>query len=45
MARSIEVQGVTVDEAIQQALNNLGVGRDSVEIQIVHHPRSGFLPG
>jgi len=43
MSRSIEVQGVTVDEAIQQALNSLGVGRDSVEIQILHHPRSGFL--
>jgi spoIIIJ-associated protein len=43
MSRSIEVQGVTVDEAIQQALNDLGVGRDNVEIKILHHPRSGFL--
>jgi spoIIIJ-associated protein len=34
---------VTVDEAIQQALNDLGVGRDNVEIKILHHPRSGFL--
>lgn len=43
MSTSIEAQGVTVDEAIQVALNQLGVSRDSVEIKIVHHPRSGFL--
>lgn len=43
MSTSIEAQGVTVDEAIQVALNQLGVTRDSVEIKIIHHPRSGFL--
>lgn len=43
MPKSIEAQGVTVDEAIQNALNTLGLGRDSVEIEIIHHPRSGFL--
>ena len=43
MSTSIEAQGVTVDEAIQVALNQLGVSRDSVEIKIVHHPRGGFL--
>ena len=43
MSNTIEAQGVTVDEAIQLALNQLGVGRDSVEIAILHHPRSGFL--
>ncbi len=43
MSTSIEAQGVTVDEAIQLALNQLGVGRDSVEIKILHHPRKGFL--
>jgi len=43
MPKSIEAEGVTVDEAIQNALNALGLGRDSVEIEIVHHPRSGFL--
>jgi len=43
MSYMIEAQGVTVDEAIQLALNQLGVGRDSVEIKILHHPRSGFL--
>jgi len=43
MPTSIEAQGVTVDEAIQVALNKLGVTRDRVEIEIVHHPRSGIL--
>jgi spoIIIJ-associated protein len=43
MPTSIEAQGVTVEEAIQVALNHLGVTRDRVEIEIVHHPRSGFL--
>jgi spoIIIJ-associated protein len=43
MPNSIEAQGVTVEEAIQVALNQLGVTRDRVEIEIVHHPRSGFL--
>ena len=36
MPKSIEAEGVTVDEAIQNALNALGLGRDSVEIEIVH---------
>jgi spoIIIJ-associated protein len=43
MPNSIEAQGVTVEEAIQVALNQLGVTRDRVEIEILHHPRGGFL--
>lgn len=43
MPTSIEAQGHTVDEAIQIALNQLGVSRDKVEIEIVHHPRRGVL--
>jgi spoIIIJ-associated protein len=43
MPSSIEAQGATVEEAIQIALNNLGTSRDKVEIEIVHHPRGGFL--
>ncbi len=43
MAKSIETQGVTVEEAIQVALNQLGVSRDRVEIEIIHHPRSGIF--
>ncbi len=43
MATTIEAQGHTVDEAIQIALNQLGVSRDKVEIEIVHHPRRGVL--
>lgn len=43
MSTSIEAQGHTVDEAIQIALNQLGVSRDKVEIDILHHPRRGVL--
>lgn len=43
MATSIEAQGLSVDEAIQIALNQLGVSRDKVEIEILHHPRRGIL--
>jgi len=43
MATNIEAQGQTVDEAIQIALNQLGVSRDKVEIEILHHPRRGLL--
>ncbi|MFN2428103.1 MAG: RNA-binding cell elongation regulator Jag/EloR, partial [Candidatus Binatia bacterium] len=43
MPTSIEAQGHTVDEAIQIALNQLGVSRDKVEIDILHHPRRGVL--
>lgn len=43
MATTIEIQGHTVDEAIQIALNQLGVSRDKVEIEILHHPRRGVL--
>ena len=43
MSDSVEVQGVTVEEAIQLALNQLGLTRDRVEIKIQRHPRKGFL--
>ncbi|MFP6627002.1 MAG: RNA-binding cell elongation regulator Jag/EloR [Deltaproteobacteria bacterium] len=43
MPTSIDAQGQTVDEAIQVALNKLGVTRDKVEIKVLHHPRTGFL--
>lgn len=43
MATTIETQGHTVDEAIQIALNQLGVSRDKVEIEILHHPRRGIF--
>ncbi len=43
MARNIETQGVTVEEAIQVALNRLGVSRSQVEIAILGHPRKGLF--
>ncbi|RMF22056.1 MAG: protein jag [Deltaproteobacteria bacterium] len=43
MPKAVETQGVTVEEAIQVALNRLGVSRDRVEIEILHHPRSGLF--
>ncbi|HYB98350.1 MAG TPA: RNA-binding cell elongation regulator Jag/EloR [Candidatus Limnocylindrales bacterium] len=43
MSTTIEAQGRTIDEAIQVALNQLGTSRDKVDIEIVHHPRAGFL--
>lgn len=43
MSNKIEIEGSTVEEAIQQALNALGASRDKVEIDILHHPRKGIL--
>jgi spoIIIJ-associated protein len=43
MSNKIEIEGSTVEEAVQQALNALGTSRDKVEIDILHHPRKGIL--
>ncbi len=43
MPNSVETQGLTVEEAIQTALNQLGTSRERVEIKILNHPRGGFL--
>ncbi|MCH8191125.1 MAG: Jag N-terminal domain-containing protein, partial [Chloroflexi bacterium] len=40
---SLEVTGKTVDEAIEKALAQLGVGRDDVEVVVVDKGRSGIL--
>jgi len=43
MMKSIEVQGRTEDEAIELALEQLGMSRDDVSVEIVEQSRSGFL--
>jgi len=43
MQKSIEVQGRTEDEAIEAALEQLGMSRDDVSVEIVEQARTGFL--
>jgi len=43
MQKSIEVQGRTEDEAIELALEQLGMSRDDVSVEIVEQARTGFL--
>jgi len=43
MLKSIEVQGRTEDDAIETALEQLGMSRDDVSVEIVEQARTGFL--
>ena len=43
MRKSIEVQGRTEDEAIELALEQLGMSRDDVSVEIIEQARTGFL--
>ena len=43
MTREIEGRGATVEEAIQDALAELGVSEQQAEVEIVKEPRGGFL--
>ena len=43
MQKSIEVQGRTEDEAIELALEQLGLSRDDVSVEILEQARTGFL--
>ena len=43
MTKSIEVSGRTEDEAIESALEQLGLTRDDVSVEIVERAKSGFL--
>jgi spoIIIJ-associated protein len=43
MARVIEMEGNTVDEAVEAALNELGVDRDSVEVEVVEEGSRSFF--
>jgi len=41
--KELEVSGKTVDEAIQSALEQLGVSEDQVEVTVLKKGRSGVL--
>lgn len=43
MTREVEGRGATVEEAIQDALAELGVSEQQAEVEIVNEPRGGFL--
>ncbi len=43
MEKSIVVTGKTIDLAIEAALNQLGLDRDSVSVQVLAQAKSGFL--
>jgi spoIIIJ-associated protein len=41
--KSIEVEGATIKEAIQKALNILGVARDRIDIKILCEESKGLF--
>ena len=43
MLKSIEVSGKSEDEAVQSALDQLGLGRDEVSVEIIERAKAGFL--
>ncbi len=43
MMQSVETEGKTVEEAIDRALEQLGVTRDEVEVEIAAEPRGGLF--
>ena len=43
MMRTLEMTGKTVDDALQAALKELGVGKDDVEVQVIEEGSKGFL--
>ena len=43
MVESLEVSGKTVEEAIERALQQLGLTRDQVEVNVLNKGKSGFL--
>jgi spoIIIJ-associated protein len=43
MVESLEVSGKTVEEAIEHALQQLGLTRDQVEVTVLNKGKSGFL--
>ena len=43
MMDTVEVSGRTVDEAVDRALDQLGLSRDQVDVDVVSEGRAGFL--
>ncbi|MDI6637968.1 MAG: RNA-binding cell elongation regulator Jag/EloR, partial [Bacillota bacterium] len=43
MAQSVEKTGRTVEEAVQEALEALGLTRDEVEVEVLEEPARGIL--
>ena len=43
MIKTLEASGKTIDEAIKNALDKLGVDRDDVSVEVIKQPKSGFL--
>jgi len=43
MQRSIEAKGDTIDVAVENALQQLGMHRDDVSVEVLQNPKSGFL--
>ena len=43
MQKFLEATGSTRDEAIQNALKQLGLDRDDVSVEVIDNGRKGFL--
>ena len=43
MEKFITATGKTIDLAIENALQQLGMDRDSVSVEVLENPKSGFL--
>ncbi len=43
MEKYLEASGKTIDDAINSALAELGMDRDSVSVEVLEKPKSGFL--
>lgn len=41
--KSIEVEGKSVEQAVEEALNKLGVSGEDVDIEVLENPNKGFL--
>ena len=44
MTKFIEKQASTIEEAVQQALDELGMDRDSVSVEVLEKGKTGARP-